>query len=948
MTSASTSNTASSGSNATSESFTYNDRGEVLTASGTAGSTSYGYNGDGQVASVADAAGTTGYTYDSAGRLATLADPASGTTATYTYNPDSQVSQVSYGTGNDTQSFGYDGQHRLTSDTLKTSSGTTVASVGYGYNADGEITSQTTASLAGPSSNTYTYDEAGRLTSWNNGTTTTAYGYDGNGNLTQDGAKTYTYDARDELTSDGVNSYTYTARGTPSSESSLSGTIAVSFDAYGDQATAGTRSYTYDALGRLTADTPTAGGGGYQFSYAGSTGTIASDGVSTYTWDPSGSMLAGVGAAGGGSGVLALTNAHGDVLGQFAASGTAVSGSQSYDPWGKVTATTGTSQGLLGYQSAWSDPASGKDLMGARWYAPGSGDFTSADTVQVSPDPDPAAGNPFAYAGDEPLDVADPSGHCGIFGVGCGVEADVKSAVKTTVKKAVSTVKAVVKKAVTAVKVVAKKTVAAVAHTVRDVTTKVVDAVKTVAKTVAAVAKTVVKKVTTAVKTVVKKAAAVVKTVAKKAVSVVKTVASKAAAVAKTVASKTVSAAKTVARTAVSAGRAVASGAADAADAAAGEVKAHWRGMLQAGEAVAAVALTVANVMQLGLDPATDALEVADIGALANAGADEVASAAAETGSDEAASAAAETGGDEAPAEEEPATGEDDGGDSGNCPGGQSFTAGTLVLLASGQAVPISQLKAGDKVLAADTKTGKDQPETVTAVLVHHDTDLYNLTVKTGTGTGTEVIHTTSNHLFWDPATHQWVKAAALHKGEHLKTPNGILATADGGTTPKDHEGWMWDLTVPGNNDHDFYVAAGATTVLVHNSDDEQCSLFDDSPYRAPSATPASTEPVRSTLNIGDDSYSGTSLARGNPPIKGTFSFFVEHAEGDAFSQAVTSGTDYSGASGTLSVTQAPCGFCVSSISAVARSMGLSYLRVETPEGLFGEYTPETGLTRTP
>ena len=66
VTSASTSNTASSGSNATSESFTYNDRGEVLTASGTAGSTSYGYNGDGQVASVADAAGTTGYTYDSA------------------------------------------------------------------------------------------------------------------------------------------------------------------------------------------------------------------------------------------------------------------------------------------------------------------------------------------------------------------------------------------------------------------------------------------------------------------------------------------------------------------------------------------------------------------------------------------------------------------------------------------------------------------------------------------------------------------------------------------------------------------------------------------------------------------------------------------------------------------------------------------------------------------
>jgi HNH/ENDO VII superfamily nuclease with conserved GHE residues len=41
----------------------------------------------------------------------------------------------------------------------------------------------------------------------------------------------------------------------------------------------------------------------------------------------------------------------------------------------------------------------------------------------------------------------------------------------------------------------------------------------------------------------------------------------------------------------------------------------------------------------------------------------------------------------------------------------------------------------------------------------------------------------------------------------------------------------------PGNNDHDFYVTAGATTALVHNDngggcDDEQLSLFDDTPYR--------------------------------------------------------------------------------------------------------------------
>jgi hypothetical protein len=110
--------------------------------------------------------------------------------------------------------------------------------------------------------------------------------------------------------------------------------------------------------------------------------------------------------------------------------------------------------------------------------------------------------------------------------------------------------------------------------------------------------------------------------------------------------------------------------------------------------------------------------------------------------------------------------------------------------------------------------------------MMHHDTDLYNLTVKTSTGT--EVIHTTSNHPLWDPYLKQWRPAAKLTKGEHLKSPGGSTATVVGGTTPKIHDGWMWDLTVPGNNDHDFYVViagsggvSGADTesaaVLVHN-----------------------------------------------------------------------------------------------------------------------------------
>ena len=149
--------------------------------------------------------------------------------------------------------------------------------------------------------------------------------------------------------------------------------------------------------------------------------------------------------------------------------------------------------------------------------------------------------------------------------------------------------------------------------------------------------------------------------------------------------------------------------------------------------------------------------------------------------------------------------------------GGESFTAQTKVLLASGVAVPIGQLKVGEKVSATNTKTGKTQAETVTAVLLHHDTDLYDLKVHAEGKTA--VIDTTRNHLFWSPGTGghagRWVKAGALRYGTHLRTPGGGIASVLGGSTPRVTSGWMWDLTV--HTDHDFYIQISASFALVHN-----------------------------------------------------------------------------------------------------------------------------------
>jgi hypothetical protein len=65
-----------------------------------------------------------------------------------------------------------------------------------------------------------------------------------------------------------------------------------------------------------------------------------------------------------------------------------------------------------------------------------------------------------------------------------------------------------------------------------------------------------------------------------------------------------------------------------------------------------------------------------------------------------------------------------------------------------------------------------------------------------------------------------WIPAKQLKPGDHLKTPDGQSAVVVGGSVPAVHGGWMWDLTVPGNNDHDFYVYVAANAaVLVHNQD---------------------------------------------------------------------------------------------------------------------------------
>jgi RHS repeat-associated protein len=405
---------------ATAESFGYDDRGLLLSASGSAGTSTFTYNASAQPASATDAAGTSTFTYDSAGRLATDSDAASGVTGTYSYNALDQVASISYGTGNNVQSFGYDSLHRLTSDTIATGSGAQVAAIGYGYDANNDVTSMTTTGLAAPGggtgtvTNTYGYDQAGRLVSWTatpagGSAVTKTYGYDSDGNLTSNNGTSYTYDARDELTSNGSNTYTYTANGDLATQTGSGGTTTFASNAYGQQITDGASSYTWDALDRLVgAANQNTGGSAIALTYDGMTNEVASDSSASYSRDPAGAIV-GVDSTSGGR-MLALDDQHNDLSGTFGAAGTTLAGSTTWDPWGTVLATTGPAI-EVGYQGQWTDPATGQTDMGARFYSPSAGDFINQDTYTGGEGGSAVTDDLHAYADDNPMSVTDPSGH---------------------------------------------------------------------------------------------------------------------------------------------------------------------------------------------------------------------------------------------------------------------------------------------------------------------------------------------------------------------------------------------------------------------------------------------------------------------------------------------------------------------------------------------------------
>ncbi|MEW2372531.1 polymorphic toxin-type HINT domain-containing protein [Streptomyces sp. NPDC006656] len=148
--------------------------------------------------------------------------------------------------------------------------------------------------------------------------------------------------------------------------------------------------------------------------------------------------------------------------------------------------------------------------------------------------------------------------------------------------------------------------------------------------------------------------------------------------------------------------------------------------------------------------------------------------------------------------------------------GRNSFPAGTLVLMSDGSSRPIEHIKVGDYVWATDVETGTSGSRRVEATIyTPNDRDFTDIEVRENAVATS--LTSTDHHPYWVQNRKRWVDAVDLRTGDTLRTPDGAtvqIARVSHWTGLEPAH----NLTVAGL--HTYYVLAGRTPVLVHNSND--------------------------------------------------------------------------------------------------------------------------------
>ena len=137
------------------------------------------------------------------------------------------------------------------------------------------------------------------------------------------------------------------------------------------------------------------------------------------------------------------------------------------------------------------------------------------------------------------------------------------------------------------------------------------------------------------------------------------------------------------------------------------------------------------------------------------------------------------------------------------------FTPDTPVVMADGSTKPISQVEAGDRVLAHDSVTGQNVPAAVERTFVHEKVPTLRVTTTGGT------VETTGTHPFY-VEDRGYIPAEQLHEGDILHTPDGRV-TEVVSVQATGHAQTVHNLAIGGLHNYHVVTDTGQP-ILVHNN----------------------------------------------------------------------------------------------------------------------------------
>jgi len=421
---------------------------EVVYSSGNPSAVKYEYNKDGDRTKMTDGTGTTQYAYDQLDRL-TETEDGYKEVVKYEYNLGNQQMKITYPNGKavaraydkdgrlekvtdwnskatkfsynqdsdlgkttfpsetkDEDTYAYNHADQMSEVKMKRSS-ETLASLVYTRDNDGQVKTTTSKGLPGEEKPSYEYDANSRLTKGAG----VAYEYDAANNPTKLGTGTYKYNSGNELETGPSLTYSYNEEGQRTKTTPATGPAA---------------SYGYDQAGNLTSverpkegevaeikDSYAYNGDGLRVSQTISGGTsylvwdtaeelplLLSDGTNSYIYGPGGLPIEQI-SSGGTTSYL-----HHDQQGStrlLTGSTGTVTGKCTYGAYG-VPTCEGATTTPLGYDAQYTSSDTGLIYLRARTYDPATAQFISVDPEVKQ------TRTPYSYAGDDPIDRADPMG----------------------------------------------------------------------------------------------------------------------------------------------------------------------------------------------------------------------------------------------------------------------------------------------------------------------------------------------------------------------------------------------------------------------------------------------------------------------------------------------------------------------------------------------------------